>query len=645
MKVTEWREELKAAEAAIEAARDGLAAAKEEVRGRQKRLDRAQQRRAEILRAFISGESQLPLFEEGVEDDDEPASFVPVAADPSGVPTAAEADALEEELERQAAERSPFAPPIVNPVGRPAVLGDPAKFAAALADAEDYSAMWSRPWLHETTLTIAGEAVAVEIGYKPEHRVGSLRFGPPLSSAGYGEYGVGKLVDGLPTDLPERWRSRPYEFAERLARHLARLTAAPGRVPDDAPDAPAWRATPLADLAAIGEVEREQLARCGVRTAGDLADAIDLGVDDARTDFETEAVLIPDGPWRAVVEAVEAIRAPRSDANANSTKAPRPGESEFDRELRASLHNTEGWDARWAAAVATGLTDAELTERIGQAYGTEGASSGPGREGHRYAGGSKPRFWFGARYDNGRGPDLQGAALRDKVRELLGIPKSPKAADAKAVDDWARTWLNMVVIRKDLLDWLAGMDLHTLGDLADACELCGSLKEALDDWTPEAAAEVERDVRTWTAKRPGFPLEILAPARHPAPTRAEIMSALATAVDSSDVEAWRSAASADGGYDPNAIRERLARMWPSQPTYFEPVGDVPGFTVRGDDRPAFWLGHARPSAAAMCRAATLMGYDLYAAVAEVLEDAAKAAKPAKPAKRKAKRPAPAEARP
>ncbi len=483
MKVTEWREELKAAEDAIEAAREGLAAAKEDVRAKQKRLDRAQKRRAEVLRAFISGESQLPLFEEGVEDDeDEPA------------------------------ERSQWSPPIVNPAPRrPASLGDPAKFAAALAgeDAEDYSAMWSRPWLHETTLTIAGEAVRVEVGYKPERHSGSLRFGPPLSSAGYGEYGVGKLADGVPTDLPERWRSRPYEYAERLAYHLARLTATAGREPADAPDAPAWRATPLEDLV-IAQADRRQLARCGVKTAGDLADAIDLGADDARTDFETEAVLVPDGQWRAIVAAVE---------------------------------------------VVAGIDAAMLAQ-----------------------------------------------------------------AEAQADDDWARTPLVKVGIRGDLVAALKADGLLTLGDLADACDLCGSLSKALGDWIPADVLSVELDVRGWSSRRPGFPLERLDSPVEPARPLEEAMDALATAVDAADVEAWKPVA--DRGYDLRLIHERLSAMWPDQPTYFEPAGDGPGFTVRGGDRPAFWVGQARPNAAAMCRAATWLGEELFAIVAAVLGMAA-----------------------
>lgn len=507
MKVTEWREELKAAEDAIEAARDGLAAAKEEVRARQKRLDRAQKRRAEVLRAFISGESQLPLFEEGVEDDDEPASFVPVAADPSGVLTAAEADALEEELERQAAERSPFAPPAVNPGRSRNALGDPAKFAAALADAEDYSAMWSRPWLHSATLTIAGEAVEVEVGYKPERDSGCLRYGPPLSSAGYSHYGVGRLVDGVPTDLPERWRSRPYEYAERLAYHLARLSARPGREPADAPDAPAWRATPLEGLV-IAQAERKQLARCGVKTAGDLADAIDLGADDARTDVETEAVLIPDGPWRAIVAAVEIV---------------------------------------------------------------------------------------------------------------AGIDAAMLAQAEEPADDWARTPLVKVGIRGDLVAALKADGLLTLGDLADACDLCGSLSKALGDWIPADVLSVELDVRGWSSRRPGFPLDRLTPPEEPKRPLEEMFEALASAVDASDVEAWRPVAERD--YDPRLIHERLSAMWPGQPTYFDD-GPAPWFTVRGGDRPAFWLGQARPNAAAMCRPATWLGEELFAAVATVLRMAA-----------------------
>lgn len=74
---SEWREELRAATAAVERESAGLAAAKEVVRSVQKSLDRARQRKDEVLLAFLSGESQLPLFADSAEDD---AS----AAKPSG---------------------------------------------------------------------------------------------------------------------------------------------------------------------------------------------------------------------------------------------------------------------------------------------------------------------------------------------------------------------------------------------------------------------------------------------------------------------------------------------------------------------------------------------------------------------------------
>lgn len=63
MKLSEWREELKAAEASVEREAEGLAAAKDAVRSRLKELGRARRRMDEVLRAFISGESQTPLFD------------------------------------------------------------------------------------------------------------------------------------------------------------------------------------------------------------------------------------------------------------------------------------------------------------------------------------------------------------------------------------------------------------------------------------------------------------------------------------------------------------------------------------------------------------------------------------------------------
>lgn len=378
MKVTEWREELKAAEAAIEAAREDVAAAKEEVRARQKRLDRAQKRRAEVLRAFISGESQMPLFDDQVEDDDE---------------------------------------------------------------------------------------------------------------------------DGMGIDTH--------------------------------PGSPAWRETPVS-AAVRSPVLAARISReLGLSTLGALAGAIQYGGGLA-------AVL---GRNRMPPECV--------------------------RSVAADL-------AAWAA--------------------------------------EHPGF---------------------PVDALGPLPTDTAAPP----DDWAATPLDMVVIRGDLLDWLAAMDLHTLGDLADACDLCGSLKLALDDWAPENAAEVERDVRAWTSRRPGFPLDLLSPPA--APPAGALAAALASAVDPGDADGWE--AVARRGYDLRAIHGRLSSLWPDQPAYVEPLGDVPGYTVRGGDRPAFWLGHAAPSASAACRQCDLLGDALFEAVAEVLQASAAADAPAEAAPRKKKRAA-AEAR-
>ena len=239
--------------------------------------------------------------------------------------------------------------------GMPLVDAATVKRAAPDREAEeDYSAMWSRPWLHSTKLWVAGETVEVEIGYKPEYHGGSLRFGPPLDTAGYAHYGVGKLADGVPVDLPEYYRSRPYEYAERLAYLLARLTTKSGDAkPSDAADAPAWRAVPLGDLN-LPKDTKAALRRCGVFSAGDLADAIDLGVDDARLDVNTEAIIVPDGPWRNVVDCVEDLRNGRPFATI-AVEVVRPTAAEEARAERDGLTIAESRavDAEVAKIVTT----------------------------------------------------------------------------------------------------------------------------------------------------------------------------------------------------------------------------------------------------------------------------------------------------
>lgn len=211
-------------------------------------------------------------------------------------------------------------------------------------------------------------------------------------------------------------------------------------------------------------------------------------------------------------------------------------------------------------------------------------------------------------------------------------------------DDWARTPLNMVVVREDLLGWLLALDLNTLGDLSDACQLCGSLKGALDDWTVENAAEVERDVRTWSSRRPGFPLDVLrrpepkSPAVHgdpvdwcellhghgPGPTAPleppTVLETLYAACYSTDLADW-SRLRREGASDLE-ILDKLREIWPDK--MFVRIAKVPGksdreYTTLGGESPEFWPFDAFPPAATMPAAPYLRGVELCEAIRRALD--------------------------
>jgi hypothetical protein len=98
--------------------------------------------------------------------------------------------------------------------------------------------------------------------------------------------------------------------------------------------------------------------------------------------------------------------------------------------LHRALHGYQDAPKRWAARIATGLTDADLREAIAKEFGEwSGSSWGPGHT----AMASGPSIWFGTR--GNRKPDLQGKALVAVVREFLEVPL-PKAAQKDAAP-WA----------------------------------------------------------------------------------------------------------------------------------------------------------------------------------------------------------------
>lgn len=322
---------------------------------------------------------------------------------------------------------------------------------AAEEDADDWSSLWAKPWAREFEFAIGGATKTVECGYRVYHGTGEFMFGQPLHAAGYGTYGMGKVGDGVPQFVPAAWRKRPIEYARLLTYHLCRLTAVAGLEPSDAPDAPAWRSTPIDDLVAINPVARETLRRCGVKTAGDVADAIDLQADDVRTDLDTEAVEIPDGPWKLVVEAIDTHRDPSGrTALARSSAAEEEGSERRRAELtEAYLADAlwpEGCEAKWAAMRETGASNVEISAELARLWpGVHTHVEGsPGEPGYTIVGGGWPVFWLGSQVAGPNRmpayPGLHGPELMDAIRRVLRLPElvDPMAAAPKAAKPKSR---------------------------------------------------------------------------------------------------------------------------------------------------------------------------------------------------------------
>lgn len=79
----------------------------------------------------------------------------------------------------------------------------------------------------------------------------------------------------------------------------------------------------------------------------------------------------------------------------------------------------KGDSKEWAKLRAKGATNEQIRARLSHYFGEYQSSGGPGLMWFTCKGGSNPRVWF-AITDSGK-PDLQGAELIGKVRELLNI--------------------------------------------------------------------------------------------------------------------------------------------------------------------------------------------------------------------------------
>lgn len=95
-------------------------------------------------------------------------------------------------------------------------------------------------------------------------------------------------------------------------------------------------------------------------------------------------------------------------------------EVEAHKALYRSLHSQSGAAERWEKLRTNGATDEKLKQQIGHEYGIQGGSLD-----YSYKGGENPKFYYAGGISAGAygKPTLQGKALVDKVRDLMGIPQ------------------------------------------------------------------------------------------------------------------------------------------------------------------------------------------------------------------------------
>lgn len=122
----------------------------------------------------------------------------------------------------------------------------------------------------------------------------------------------------------------------------------------------------------------------------------------------------------------DAVPLPLFDREPDPEPTPNPPPMTHDQamafELHRALHRVEGAAERWRERREKGTTDAELRGFVGYEFGVGGASGNvrTGSPGYQVDGGKRPKFWLGY-VGRSRKPDLTGAKLLAKVREVLGI--------------------------------------------------------------------------------------------------------------------------------------------------------------------------------------------------------------------------------
>ncbi|MGA9767937.1 MAG: hypothetical protein WBV94_02785 [Blastocatellia bacterium] len=168
--------------------------------------------------------------------------------------------------------------------------------------------------------------------------------------------------------------------------------------------------------------------------------------------------------------------------------------------LYRALHRYHGGEEGWQKLRKSGATDTELKAVIGDVFGLGGGGCGPDMKSIAYKGGKKPAFYFDKHSAQGK-PTLEGKALIEKAREVLGIPQpTAKAEPAIAgIDDaeaeemyraYDRMKMQMIGLQEKARNPRDDDESRYISKMIE--ETRDGLIETERDWTAFVAANKER---------------------------------------------------------------------------------------------------------------------------------------------------------
>lgn len=415
------------------------------------------------------------------------------------------------------------------------VLGDPSELARALAPAPGegpVKADWGTPCHMTVALRLPTGADYVHAKYTPPtvaDGVHHLEFKGPVSETGYRSHFFHR---------PEHWGGDLCSYVDRLARHLVRLNYHDAA---EEKDAPIWRSI---GLNMVGSPVDPQLAKTlhkgGLRTLGDLADAVDL--ECAACTTKNGQTVISQPKFAAAAAAIDSYRD----------------------KLAA--------DARNAEPVSPPPETADEHQRGPTADPFEFAGDGRADDG----GGDMCSLHDGSWRDVKIKDVISGATIRNVFRDSDVVNLGQLADAGVDLGLYAALssggWFSKVEIASIEADLAKWVRKYPKGFPAKLVEDLGAALTSKD--VDDLADDIEPDVAT----------------------EDDVMDALHDAIfpdpAPSDWKGW--ARYRDSGHisDADVLRE-LGAIWPSRITYFDVGGDS-GYTVRGGAAPAFWFGVLPP---------------------------------------------------